>query len=148
MIRALGRLLMTLIILFVLAVGGIWFVLTQTDFGKTATVAIMNSAGVTEKIENAVVDNKKAIAEHLGVSVDEVDAMVQDLDIGSWEAVEVPEGATAAREVGLEYEGTPVKATFYDDPSYVTLDVAGQNVTFRVPDSAQGIAEQYLELLQ
>jgi type II secretory pathway pseudopilin PulG len=148
MIRALVRLLMTLIILLALAVGGIWFFMTQTDFGKTATVAIMNSAGVAEHIENAVVDNKKAIADHLGVSVDEVDAMVQDLDIGSWQAVDVPEGVETSREVGLEYEGTPVKATFYDDPSYVTLDAGGQNVTFRIPDSAQGFAEEYLELLQ
>jgi hypothetical protein len=69
---------------------------------------------------------------------------VHELDIGAWDAVSLPADASVAQRQSFDYGGTSVSATLYDDPAYVTVEAAGQSLTFRIPESAQ----RYRELLQ
>lgn len=73
-----------------------------------------------------------------------MDAVIDGLDIDSWEAVQKPSGLAETDELSYDYGGTQVSATLYDDPGYVTVDVDGQEVTLKIPESAS----QYLQYLQ
>ena len=144
MIRAISRVFLTVILLLALIAGGVWFVGTQTDlFQTTAANTLVNSSGITSQIENTLHANAGLIAEKLGMSEEAVDAAITDLDISSWRATELPDGVTSTDAYAFEYEGTPVNATFYDDPNYVTLDVGGHEVTLQISESAQ----QYRQFL-
>ena len=74
----------------------------------------------------------------------DIDEFVTDLDLSSWEAVDRPANATPVNEYSGEYGGASVSATIYDDPEYITVSVAGQEVTLRVSDAAS----EYLRLLR
>jgi len=105
-----------------------------------ATVMLQNGS-LTQQVETALLDNDEFIAQQLGVSADEVDGFVRDLDLTSWEAVELPADVAVAGEYESEYEGQPVSATLYDDPEYVTVNIGGQEVTLHVSESASRFLE-------
>ena len=66
-----------------------------------------------------------------------VDAMIDDLDIQSWQVATLPAGAVPTGSVDLDHEGTAITLTTYDDPSIVTVRTAAGAVTLSVPASAQ-----------
>ena len=105
-----------------------------------ATVMLQNGS-LTQQVGTALLDNDEFIAQQLGVSADEVDGFVRDLDLTSWEAVELPADVAVAGEYESEYEGQPVSATLYDDPEYVTVNIGGQEVTLHVSESASRFLE-------
>ena len=144
MLRALKRTVLCIVIAIAIIVAGGWYVLTQTDLVQTqATNAILNSGVVNSQIENAIRSHESAIAEQLGISTEQVDAIVDDLDISDWQAVEKPSGLTESDNLSFDYEGMSVDATLYDDSEYVTVNVDGQEATLQVPESAQ----KYLSLI-
>lgn len=103
---------------------------------NAATTVLLQNGSLTQQVETALLDNDEFIAQQLGVSAAEVDGFVRDLDLTSWEAVELPAGMTVAGEYESEYEGKPVSATLYDDPEYITVNIGGQEVTLHVSESA------------
>ena len=140
MLKAMKKLFAAIALIALLAIGGGWYVLTQTDL----LASPLTSTAVGSMLDNAVRANESAIAEKLGVSVEQVDAVVDELDIDSWQTVDTPSDLTADDSFSFDYQGTSVNATLYDDPEYITVGAGGQEVTLHVSDSAA----QYLQYLQ
>lgn len=115
---------------------------TKNSAKTSATNAVIDSLGVKEKAAAALEDNKSQIAAQLGVSEDQVDAAIEDLDIEDWEATTIPSDAVATSTSDYTYEGQDVQLTTYEDPSYVTVDAYGTSVDLAVPESAQSYVSQ------
>ncbi|WP_302962634.1 hypothetical protein [uncultured Adlercreutzia sp.] len=106
--------------------------------GKNAAAnAALDATGLKGKAKAALEGNRDKIAAATGMSDAEVDAAIAALDIDSWEVTSLPEGATETGSSSISYGGTDATITTYDDPSVVTVNAMGQNVTLAVPDSAQ-----------
>lgn len=112
-----------------------------SDFGKNMEYATLNAAldasGVKGAAEGALRDNAACIASATGMSKQEVDRAIDDLDISSWRMAELPAQATPRFSVQASYQGSSATITTYDDPSYITVDALGQHATLLVPESAQ-----------
>ena len=106
--------------------------------GKNAAAnAALDATGLKSKAATARQNNREKIAEKTGMSVEQVDAAIDALDIESWEATTLPEGATETGSSSISYGGTDATITTYDDPSVVTVDAYGQSMTLSVPAGAQ-----------
>ena len=103
----------------------------------TAANAVMDASDVKGQLASAIDERRDTIAAATGLTTDQVDAAVAALDIQSWQAAPLPEGAVATGT----YDGAPLgidgTITTYDDPGYVTLTAFGQTLTLAVPDTAQ-----------
>ena len=99
------------------------------------------------QVKSAIDERKDDIAAATGLTADQVDALVAELDIDSWQAATLPAGAVEAGTVDGSYAGIDGTITTYDDPGYVTISAYGQNVTLAVPESAQAYLP-YLALAQ
>jgi hypothetical protein len=111
---------------------------TTASSAKTATVnAAIDASGVKTQINNALEENSASIAAATGLSQDQVDTAISNLDIEDWSATTLPATASAEDSYPISYQGTSATVTTYADPSYVTVNAAGQNVTLAVPASAQ-----------
>ena len=109
----------------------------------TAVNAALDASGVKTQAEDTLRSHVSDIAAATGLSEDQVNAAIDDLDIASWTATDLPADAQEAGTVDVAYQGVDATVTTYSDPSYVTVNAFGQNVTLEVPASAQ----QYLPLL-
>ena len=78
---------------------------------NTAANAALDASGLKSKANEALKSNRDRIAEVTGAS---------------------KTGST-----DISYGGTDATITTYDDPSVVTVNAMGQDVTLAVPDSAQ-----------
>ena len=106
--------------------------------GKNAAAnAALDASGLKSKAATALQNNREKIAEKTGMSLDQVDAAIDRLDIESWEATTLPDGVTATGSSSINYGGTDATITTYDDPTVVTVDAYGQSMTLSVPDGAQ-----------
>ena len=108
------------------------------------TNAALDVADVKGKVNSAIDQNKDSIASATGMTAEEVDDALDQLDIDSWQATPLP---AEARETGTfsgSYAGVDGSITTYEDPGYVTVEAYGQTVTLEVPASAQ----EYLARLQ
>lgn len=145
MFKAIRRLFATIVLLLALLLGGGWYLATQTDLlSNTLVNGLLDSGIVQQRVEEALRAHEADIAQRIGASVEDVNKLVDDLDIGSWEAVDAPSDTAGATHIALDYADSPVDVTLYDDPQYVTIDAGGQQVTLRVSDAAQ----QYLQYLR
>ncbi|WP_080798521.1 hypothetical protein [Arabiibacter massiliensis] len=118
-----------------------------SDAANEAKAAVTNAAldasGVKDQVKNAIDANRDSIAAATGLTDEQLDAAIADLDIDSWQAAPLPADAKAAGTVEGAYAGIEGTITTYDDPGYVTIEAYGQTVTLEVPESAQ----QYLPFL-
>lgn len=106
--------------------------------GKNAAAnAALDATGLKSKAKAALEGNRDKIAAATGMSDAEVDAAIAALDIDSWEVTSLPAGASEIGSSSISYGGTDATITTYDDPSVVTVNAMGQDVTLSVPDSAQ-----------
>lgn len=109
--------------------------------------AIVNTAletsGVKNQVEEALRTHVADIAAATGMSEEQVSNAINDLDISSWTATELPANAQETGSTDVRYQGVDATVTTYADPSYVTVEALGQTVTLSVPESAQ----QYVPLL-
>ena len=99
--------------------------------------AALDASGVKGAAEGALRDNAAGIASATGMSEQEVDRAIDDLDISSWRMAELPAQATPRFSVQASYQGSSATITTYDDPSYISVDALGQHATLLVPESAQ-----------
>lgn len=104
---------------------------------NAATNAAIDASGLKAKAKSALEGNRDKIAAATGMSEGEVDAAIDALDIDSWEATSLPAGVTETGSSSLSYGGTNATITTYDDPTVVTVNAMGQDVTLSVPESAQ-----------
>lgn len=104
---------------------------------NTAANAALDASGLKSKANEALKSNRDKIAEVTGMTPSDVDAAIDALDIENWEVTTLPDGASPTGSANVTYGGTDATVTTYDDPSVVTVNALGQNVTLAVPDSAQ-----------
>ena len=109
--------------------------------GALAANAALDASGLKQRADEALRSRAGAIAAATGMSEGQVDAAIDALAIESWEVAALPEDARATGSSAIEYQGAQATLVTYDDPSYVTVETAGQRVTFAVPASAQGYAD-------
>lgn len=107
---------------------------------------IIDAADIKGKAQSALEDNATAISNATGIPVSAVDAMIDDLGIQDWTVTSVPSGAVVTDTSSIAYGGENISVKSYDDPSIVTLGYKGAELTFEIPQSAQGYVK-YLELL-
>lgn len=108
------------------------------DSAKNAAAnAAIDASGVKGKLQQALEDNRDVIAHATGMTSAQVDQAIANLDIESWQATSLPDGATATGTSSVSYGGVDAALTTYDDPSVITVDAYGQSVTLSVPSSAQ-----------
>jgi len=142
--RALKVILIILVIILAIVLGLIGYTYYRTGTNPLTTSpttaaqnAVLQSVDVGSMVDSAVEENKTEIASALGVSEEQVDQAVTELDVSSWEIVDKPSGLTATGSFDTTYSGQAVTVTTYDDPSYVSANISGMDVTFAVPASAQ-----------
>lgn len=134
-----------LIALVIIGIVGV-SALSNTELGpvskvaEEAKVAAANAAfdasGVRDRIKESAADHSGEIAAATGLTTDEVDSAIKELDIDSWEAIPLPPDAVATETVDASAYGIDGTVTSYADPGYITLDAYGQNITLEVPESA------------
>lgn len=105
--------------------------------------AALDASGVKSSIDEALRSNVERIAAATGLSNDQVETAIDELAIESWSATTLPGGASVSGTFSTSYRGASATVTTYADPSYITVEAYGQNLTLAVPESAQ----QYLSLL-
>ena len=108
-----------------------------SDPGTVALNAVVDASGLKQKIDGALRANAGAISEQLSISESQVNAAIDMLDIESWEVANLPEGTTESSSYTVACDGADIDVTTYVDPSYVTVAMHGQEITFAVPDNAQ-----------
>lgn len=117
---------------------------TVNDAKNAAANAALDASGIKEKAQAALGGNAERIAAATGMSTAQVNEAIANLDIESWQATTLPADALPAGTSNISYGGTDATITTYDDPSVVTVNAYGQNLTLEVPASAQ----QYLGYLE
>lgn len=108
--------------------------------------ALIDAADIKGKAQEALEASAPGIASATGLSESAVDSMIDDLGIQDWTVVSLPKDVSVADTNFVNYGGNTVEITSYSDPSIVTLSLDGTDVTFEIPDSAQGYV-QYLKFL-
>ncbi|MBX9033917.1 hypothetical protein [Gordonibacter massiliensis (ex Traore et al. 2017)] len=121
-----------------------------SDAAQNAKAAVanvaMDAADVKGKINDAVKSNRSAIQAATGLTDEQFDEAVAGLAINDWQAVALPNDAVATGTESASALGVDGTITTYEDPSYVTVNAYGQDVTLAVPESAQAYLP-YLALL-
>lgn len=113
---------------------------TANPFASLQTAAtglLVDATDARGHIESqlyAHVDQASALT---GIPASEIEAGIESLDIQDWQVVEKPAESHAAGSFSASADGVQVGITTYDDPSIVTVEAYGQEVTFEIPDSAQ-----------
>lgn len=141
-----GTLLGIVVVLGVLSVA--WnFALKGTPIedmiGNGVANAALDASGVKGNIDSMLREHVSDIASATGLSESQVTSAIDQLDITSWSVTTLPADASATGSFSTTYQGADATVTTYVDPSYVTVDALGQELTLAVPDSAQ----QYVSLL-
>lgn len=135
-----------LVLVLILGAVGILFltgkadtVLHDTAESTKALAAniLIDTNGYKQKASDILSANREAIATATGLSLNEVDTVIDNIDIENWKACALPSDASAVSSYTTNYDGVSSKITTYQDPSYITVDASGQTVTLAVPASAQ-----------
>lgn len=153
MAKSMRRIVIVAILLIALAGAACFAVLicsTDTPFegARTATLnTIIDNTGVKDRVKTALSNKASDVAEKYGVPEELVDAGMDMLAIEDWKVTETPANAAVEKTVEMDVGGSPVQITTYDDKSIVSLkgegklNTFGQTITFKIPESAQGIAD-------
>ena len=113
--------------------------------------AFIDMSGLKDKAANALHDNLGTISAATGLSEADCAQIVYSLDIQNWEAAVLPNSAEEMGSLSGSYAGLDGTITYSDDPEYITVNAYGQNVTMKIPETAQAYlpylqyAEQYLD---
>ena len=115
----------------------------EDAIGTGIANAALDASGVKSSIDEALRSNVERIAAATGLSNEQVETAIDELAIESWSATTLPEGVSVSGTFSTSYQGASATVTTYADPSYITVEAYGQDLTLAVPESAQ----QYLSLL-
>lgn len=106
--------------------------------GQSAANAALDAIGIKGKANEMLHENAGRIAEATGIPKLMVDRMIDELDIESWQLTTLPKSATPTGTTTVDYNGTKLDLTIYDDPSVVTVGTDMGDITLAVPSSVQG----------
>ena len=145
--KVLGALLALLAVVVLVGVGVVVFSNTSlgpvSDAAQGAKAAVANAAmdatDLKGQVKSAIDERKDDIAAATGLTADQVDALVAELDIDSWQAAALPAGAVESGTVDGSYAGIDGTITTYDDPGYVTVSAYGQTRHPRRPRERAGV---------
>ena len=115
----------------------------EDAIGTGIANAALDASGVKSSMDEALRSNVESIAAATGLSNEQVETAIDELAIESWSATTLPESASVSGTFFTSYRGASATVTTYADPSYITVEAYGQDLTLAVPESAQ----QYLSLL-
>ncbi len=107
---------------------------------------IIDAADLKGKAQSALESNATSISQATGLPTSAVQGMIADLGIKDWTVTSLPANATEVDSGTFSYGGETVSVKSYNDPGIVTLGYKGAEVTFAIPESAQGYIK-YLEYL-
>ncbi len=102
-----------------------------------ATNAIIDSSGIKDRVESELYAHVNEISAYTGLPAEAIEEGISTLAIKEWKAVEKPAGASETGNYSIGTDDTQVGVTTYDDPSVVTLQAYGQEITLSIPDSVQ-----------
>ena len=137
-----GTLLGIVIVLGVLSAA--WnFALKGTPLEDMIGTGVANAALDASGIKGQIDSTLREIASATGMSESQVTSAIDQLNIESWSVTALPSDASATGTFNTTYQGASATVTTYADPSYVTVDALGQELTLSVPESAQS----YVSLL-
>lgn len=114
-----------------------------SDAKNDAINAAMDNSGAKTAVQNTLLEHSEDIANKTGLAESQVQTIITDIDVPSWEVTDLPANAVATKEISGTYAGVNAEITTYDDPNYISVNAYGQNFTLQVPQSAQ----QYMSLL-
>ena len=109
--------------------------------------SIIDSSGIKQSVEGTLRSYSQEIAQAIGTNPTQVNNMIDTLRIPDWQASSLPNNAVAAQSYTIIRDNFDAKITTYDTPEYVTIHTHGQDVTMKVPPSAQSYLP-YLEYLR
>lgn len=113
------------------------------DAKNAAANAALDASGAKNRVQDALESHVGDIAAATGLSNAEVQQGIDNLAVQDWEVTSLPDNAQQTGSFDGSAAGVDGTLTTYADPSYVTVNAYGQNVTLSVPESAQ----QYLGYL-
>lgn len=108
------------------------------DAKNSVANTAVNASGIKARVQNALDSNVDRIAEATGIPAETVRDAVNAVDVESWEVVSLPDDAQAVNSLSGSAMGVEGTVTLYDDPSIVTVNAYGQEITFEIPEGAQG----------
>ncbi len=115
----------------------------ENMLGNGIANAALDASGVKGNIDSMLREHVSDIASATGLSESQITSAIDQLNISSWSVVTLPADASATGSFNTTYRGASATVTTYADPSYVTVDALGEELTLAVPQSAQ----HYLPLL-
>lgn len=139
------KLFIGLIVLMIVGIVGI-FALSNSeglvgDVANSAKNAAANAAldasGVKNRVQDALESYAGEIAAATGLSTSEVQQGIDNLAVQDWQVTDLPDDAQETGMFDGSAAGVDGTITTYADPSYVTVNAYGQNLTLAVPESAQ-----------
>lgn len=114
-----------------------------SDLKLDAINAAVDASGVKDTIQEELSANLNEIASATGLSISQTEEIVDSLDITSWTVTDLPADAEEATSFSTSASGVDATIILYDDPSYVTVETYGQELTFELPESAQDYASLF-----
>ncbi|MBQ9068861.1 MAG: hypothetical protein IJ131_07345 [Eggerthellaceae bacterium] len=106
--------------------------------GNEAVSKMVDQSGLKEAAAAELHARAGDIAALSGLDESMVDYVIDSMDIPSWQTTTLPDGLGEQASIPVEYSGANATLTTYNDPSYMTVSAYGQDITFAVPDAAQG----------
>lgn len=89
------------------------------------------------RIEASLRARADTIADHLDISVSEVNTVIDVLGIGDWEATDLPDDAIALDTYPIAGADDDAAIVLYEDSSYVTVSTVDGETTLSVPKAAR-----------
>ncbi|AEB07520.1 hypothetical protein Corgl_1419 [Coriobacterium glomerans PW2] len=143
--RFFTRVIAKALIFLVIVLGGL-SLLVNTPLGNMPFIrslssdagnALLEKSGLKGKADSALRDRIAEISSATGLSQDQVSDAIDNLNISSWKMIPLPDSAKKKSGFVTTYQGMKVTVTTYEDPSYLGVEVYGQNLTLAVPETAQ-----------
>lgn len=110
---------------------------TIESLKTSALNSAIDASGVKTQLDSALRSKASSISAATGLPESVVNGAIDQLDISSWSVTTLPSDAQQTGSFSTTYQGMPTTVTTYSDPSYVTVEVSGQELTLSVPSSAQ-----------
>lgn len=111
---------------------------TIESLKASAVNSAIDASGIKGQLESSLRSKASSISAATGLPESTVNSMIDQLDISSWSVTTLPSDAQSTGSFSTTYQGTAATVTTYSDPSYVSVEMSGQNLTLAVPSSAQG----------
>lgn len=108
-----------------------------SDARNAAVNVALDASGAKNRVQDALESRVDEISAATGLSTAEVQRGIDNLAVQEWQVTDLPDDAQAASTFDGSAAGIDGTLTTYADPSYVSVNAYGQDLTLSVPESAQ-----------